>query len=220
MSLIKYINRLSLILNGFFVVIFVFLAIKNSEWLLQKFNSNEKKAPIVFFGDSIIKKGQWNKVLNRDDIQISGFGGFTTSHLVWLIDENVIDYQPKICFLEGGINDIGVGIPIERIKLNYKCLIDTLVSNNIIPVIQSTLYQENNPQSKIMVDSLNQFLKSYCSTNSLYFLDINSKLSNEKGLKSKYSRDGTHITESAYIVWGNEINKVLKDVNINFSHID
>lgn len=207
----KHIYNTSFFLNGVFIILIVLLRLKSKEEISRNL-IEETKVKIILFGDSIIKGGRWNKILERNDIKNSGFSGFTTSHLRWLINDNVIAYNPEICILEGGINDIGVGIPLERIKTNYRSLIDTLMSHNIEPFVQSTLYQVNNPESKILVDSLNHFLTNYCKQKDVFFLNINLKLSSDKGLKPKYSRDGTHITESAYLVWGNEIKEILNKI--------
>lgn len=214
----KLVYRLSLILNGVFIVVFLFLGFRNTLFQnnLEKEEKleTEEKVKIVMFGDSITKGGAWNDLLKRNDIKNCGFGGFTTSHLVWLIKGNVIDVKPEICFIKGGINDIGVGIPLSRTKTNYQSLIDTLIAHNIVPVIQSTLYQENNPKSKTQVDSLNNFLIDLCKTRQVTFLDINSKLSNDSGLKAEYSKDGTHLTEAAYKIWSQEVQAQLDIIEI------
>jgi alpha-glucosidase len=207
----KSICIISFILNGVFILFLLFFGLKYQDQLMNTFMDKKKKANIVFFGDSIIKEGKWNKLLDRSDIKNSGFSGYTTSHLNWLVTKHVISYHPEICFLEGGINDIAVGIPLKRIKANYKSLIDTLLAYEIEPIVQSTLYEENNNQSKILVDSLNNFLVDYCYQNSVRYLNINSELSTDIGLKPKYSRDGTHITEVAYRIWATKIQDLLKD---------
>ncbi|WP_170309964.1 hypothetical protein [Seonamhaeicola maritimus] len=43
-------------------------------------------------------------------------------------------------------------------------------------------------------------------------MDINSRLSSNHGLKKEFSRDGTHLNESAYIIWAEEIKSVLKTI--------
>ena len=177
-----------------------------------KATNNKKKVKIVFFGDSLTKRADWSKLLNRNDVKNSGFGGFTTSHFRWLIHSDVTDYKPDICFIEGGINDIGVGIPLKRTLYNYRCLIDTLLAHNITTVVQSTLYQENRPNTKILIDSLNNFLIDYCDQKSVHFLDLNRNLSDEDGLKHEYSLDGTHLKGDAYNIWSNEIQLILKDI--------
>lgn len=206
----KYFCQVSVILNGVFIILFILLGLKYKENIIQKLIDKREKATIVQFGDSIIKGGNWNDLLGRSDIKNSGFSGFTTSHLRWLIQKNVIEFNPEICLIEGGINDIGVGIPLERTMTNYKSLIDTLISNNITPIVQSTLYVVDDPYKRVMVDSLNNFLIEYCDQKSIKYLDINSKLSTDIGLKPEYSTDGTHINENAYYVWAKEIKEVLK----------
>ncbi|WP_282136837.1 GDSL-type esterase/lipase family protein [Seonamhaeicola maritimus] len=173
---------------------------------------DSQEVNIVIFGDSLIEEGDWNNLLNRNDIKKRGFRGFTTSHYRWILKDSVLNYSPKVCFISGGINDIGAGIPLKRIKTNYKNLINTFIEKKITLVVQSTLYQENNAFSKSMVDSLNTFLIDYCQNNKIEFLDINSRLSSNRGLKKEFSRDGTHLNESAYIIWAEEIKSALKTI--------
>ncbi len=175
-------------------------------------DQNDEKITIVMFGDSITKGGDWATLLGRSDVKNSGFPGFTTSHLVWLLKENVIDLAPRVCFLEGGINDIGVGIPLDRTKSNYRSLINGLLEHQITPVVQSILYQQDNPESKVQVDSLNSYLKAYCQNKNVYYLDINDKLSSQTGLKAQYTTDGTHINQEAYEIWASEVNNLLKSM--------
>ncbi|RKO72098.1 G-D-S-L family lipolytic protein [Sphingobacterium puteale] len=175
-------------------------------------DQHDEKITIVMFGDSITKGGDWATLLGRSDVKNSGFPGFTTSHLVWLLKENVIDLKPRVCFLEGGINDIGVGIPLKRTKSNYRSLIDGLKEHQIVPVVQSILYQQDNPESKVQVDSLNSYLNAYCQSKGIYYLDINTKLSSPTGLKAKYTTDGTHINQEAYGIWASEVRNLLKSI--------
>lgn len=200
----------SVIMNGILILLFLLLSIKYKDKIIEMMISQTGNTKIVMFGNSLTAQGNWNTLLRRSDIKNSGFNGYTTSHFVTLINSHVIDQKPKICFLEGGINDIMVGIPLKRIKSNFTELIDKLLENNIVPVVQSTLYQENNPQSKIQIDNLNNFLVQYCKSNDIIYLDINSKLSTNTGLKPEYSVDGTHINKEAYEIWAIEIKSVLE----------
>jgi len=179
------------------------------KWIAEQ---DDNKVQVVMFGDSITKGGDWTVLLRRDDVKNSGFPGFTTSHLVWLLKENVIDLSPRLCFLEGGINDIGVGIPLDRTKSNYRSLINGLKDHQITPVVQSVLYQQDNPESKVQVDSLNSYLKAYCQNMGVYYLDINARLSSQTGLKAQYTTDGTHINQEAYEIWAAEVNNLLKSI--------
>ena len=202
----KYIPEVLLFFIGSVLLAGVLTGFK---WMSDQ---NDEKITIIMFGDSITKGGDWATLLGRSDVKNSGFPGFTTSHLVWLLKENVIDLKPRVCFLEGGINDIGVGIPLERTKSNYRSLIDGLKEHQIVPVVQSILYQQDNPASKVQVDSLNSYLNAYCQSKGVYYLDLNTKLSSLAGLKAKYTTDGTHINQEAYGIWATEVRNLLKSL--------
>ena len=196
-----------------FIVIFtviIWLSFNYRERAIQEWIRYKKKANIVMLGDSHIKNGDWNNLLNRVDVKNSGFTGFTTSHLNFLVMNYVVEYNPKYCFIEAGINDILVGIPLERTKLNYTELINILQENNIQPIIISTIPQENNLETKILVDSLNLFLQDFSKSKSLKFLNLNEKISNQKDLNIAYSPDGTHLNPEVYKIWANAILELLR----------
>lgn len=93
-----------MLLNLSGLVTLVGFGFKFKERITQNLMRRKGKARIVFFGDSIIKNGPWNKILNRSDVLISGPGGFTTSHLIWCIKKGVVSYDPRVCFM--GANQI------------------------------------------------------------------------------------------------------------------
>lgn len=202
--------KISLIFNACFLILMVYVLIKYPKETRMEISKETQKINVVLFGDSRVAEVDWNALLDRKDVKNAGFRGFTSSHLRWILKENVLDLDPKICFISVGINDLGAGIPLERIKLNFRVLIDKLKGESITPVIQSVICQENNPKNNVMVDSLNAYLKSYCTLKSIHYLDINSKFSSVDGLKPEFSRDGTHLKASANVIWAEEIKDLLK----------
>jgi alpha-glucosidase len=174
---------------------------------------------IIMFGNSLIENGgDWAKRLNQADVRNSGRGGFTTSHFVWLLNDHVIKYKPKICFLEGGINDIGAGIPLERIKQNYQSMIDTLLAHHIRPVLNAVLYTnqpgqpEDRKRNADMIDDINTYLRKLSQENNIPMIDLNPQLSNDRTLASRYTTDGVHLTEKAYAIWVQAIQNVLSSI--------
>lgn len=171
---------------------------------------------VVMFGNSIIENGaDWNKWLQRGDVKNSGHGGFTTSHFVWLLFNDVIAYKPKICFLEGGINDIGVGIPVKRIKRNYRQMVDSLLANNIKPVLVQIVYvnqnDENENKKKAQaIDIINSYLNKLAQNKNIDIINLNQHLSKNKRIKKPFTTDGVHFTDSAYEIFANEVNNILK----------
>jgi hypothetical protein len=84
-----------------------------------------RNVSVVMLGNSITEYGgDWNARLGRTDIQNSGQGGYTTGQLIWLLDSCVIKDKPKYCFTMAGINDLSLGIPVDKVYTNYQIIID------------------------------------------------------------------------------------------------
>jgi len=210
----KFIFKISIILNCILIVGILFIGYKLRTKLYDKLAS-KKSYNIVMFGNSLTAGGKWNYDLNRFDIKNSGTGGFTTSHFVWILKGAVLQYNPKICFIEGGINDIGVGIPLSRTISNYNSIVDTLLKYHIEPVLQSTFYVNypNDSLTNLMnskVDSLNNYLSTLANIKGINYLNLNQFLSENGRLKKDLNRDGVHINEIGYKIWTREIEKILK----------
>jgi len=203
--------QISIVLNILFGIIIVFLGFKHVKKIIKN-NFSSQKVEIIMYGDSHIAYGNWEELLNRKDVLKQGFPGFTSSNLALMTKFKVIDYKPKICFIMVGINDIVAGIPLKRIKSNYKTILNDLKGNNIKPIIQSVLYQVNNPGNNILVDSINTFLVNYCVHNDMTYLDLNCKLSNPSSLKPENSTDGSHLNERGYKIWAKEIELTLNKI--------
>lgn len=170
---------------------------------------------IIMFGNSIIAGADWNELLERTDVRNSGRSGFTTSHYVMIMEDQVIKYRPDLCFIEGGINDIGVGIPLERVKLNFQKIVDRLLDEDITPILSSVIYvnykeEKLNRENEVMIDKINDFLQELAASKQIMYFDTNSFLSKNKRLKREFTTDGVHLTSSAYQIWAEEIKKILK----------
>lgn len=202
----------SALLNIIFVLVIILIGYRYFDKLYKKaFLKDQIK--IVMFGNSITAWGNWDELLDRDDVKVSGFPGYTSSHLSMLVDKNVIEYEPEICFVMVGINDLQVGIPIQRIQENYIQILADLKVKNIKPVVESVLYTVNNRVINYQVDSLNTFLVDYCKSNNVDFIDLNKTLSTASGLNPENSTDGIHLSSKAYQIWGEEIQNYLKSHN-------
>lgn len=118
---------------------------------------------------------------------------------------SVYRLKPKLCFIMAGINDIYADAPVDTIFRKYTQLIDTHREHKIVPIIQSTLHvnpkwkrtEEKNPD----VIRLNALLREYARSNSIEFIDLNTRLSTHAVLRDEYTTDGVHLTAAAYAVW-------------------
>jgi alpha-glucosidase len=203
---------ISILLNIFFLVLFLMFCYRFKRSIYSKLGIQLDKK-IVMLGDSLIENGKWDKLLGRNDVQNSGIGGFTTSHFLWLLEDKVLKFKPSLCYLEGGINDIGVGIPTARTLENINIIIDKLLQNGIQVILQSVIYTTDAERNRI-VDTLNSGYELIAKTKDIQYLDVNSVLSNKGMLKEEYSSDGTHITQKAYPAWAKIVAEHLRKMSI------
>ena len=184
-----------------------------------KFTPRSIRHDIVMFGDSRTQMGgDWTKKIRRKNVINAGFGGFTTSHFIWLVKPHVIDRHPSVCFLQGGSNDIGAGIPLERIEKNYIRLVDSLMAYNIKVVMHTVTYpNEKNAETQEfkveMTDKVNEVIRRLADQRGLPLIDLNPLLTENKRLREEYAIDNVHFTPAGYTVWAGEIDRILEENN-------
>lgn len=169
---------------------------------------------IVMLGDSLTYRTNWAMVLNQASVSNMGIDNDITE---WYVNRlnYVINLKPRICFIEGGINDLKKGISDEKIINNLKKITLFLKENNITPVLTSVLFvgQEHANAKKIneSVNRLNTKIKKISIEENVHLIDLNPTLAMNGFLSSEYGlSDGIHLNEKAYTIWGREIIKILK----------
>ena len=167
---------------------------------------------VVMLGNSHTYNANWNELLNRRNIANRGIvGDITTGYLQRL--GYVYGMNPKICFIEGGVNDVYANYSAGQIFDNYVNIIDTIRSFDIIPVIQSTMFVAkawpNSSEKNLEIKKLNALLSEYASKQSIIFLDINSLVSANGFLTDSLTYDGIHLNANGYSFWVPEVEKVL-----------
>ncbi len=188
------------------------LAIQRIDRILEQ---SPGRVSIVMLGNSITENGgDWNARLGRNDIRNSGQGGYTTGQLCWLLDSCVIKVKPEYCFIMAGINDLSLGIPVEKTYADYKAIVDTLLARDIRPIVQSTLHQKGNPGGNARVDYLNHLLEAYCNEKDILFIDLNRVMTDQNGLLEDFTTDGTHLTEKGYEVWTEKLRWILDQLHL------
>lgn len=198
-----------LLIGAFLVLAFVY-----RDKILQRFVAMKGNPAIVMYGNSITAQGKWVELLGRTDVMNNGLPGQTTYHFLQLLKTHVINLHPKICFVKGGINDITVGVSLEKVQENYKAILEAIQKNHIIPVVTLTTYEQNDLYSKKEVDKLNRFLVGYCEERNITYIDLNRFISDSTGLKAEFAVDKTHLNQKAYAIWAKEVQKVLNQKGI------
>jgi lysophospholipase L1-like esterase len=171
----------------------------NISQVISFYGKFDCKNKIVFIGDSITRRMDWNELLGRKDIVSKGINSDTTNGVLDRVDF-YLNQKPKGIFLMIGINDINRNIGMDTIKTNYSKIIDKILSNNVQLFIQSTL-NTNTMERNNKIEILNKFLAEQCKLKSIPYIDVNEKLSENNMLSPKYSNDGLHLNKDGYIVW-------------------
>jgi lysophospholipase L1-like esterase len=163
-----------------------------------------KKFKIVMLGDSMTYGVDWNELLSRSDVANRGVEGDLTEGFRNRLSD-IYNLNPEICLIMGGINDISSGIPVEEIFANFTKIIEDLQANQIIPIIQSTLFvsrmSANWKEKNEKVNELNGLLMNYAKANDISFIDINKELSNNGALEPPYTYNGMHLVGKGYEKW-------------------
>jgi len=156
---------------------------------------------IAMLGNSLTAYADWNELLGRNDVQNFGVADFSVKQLSWLLDQWVIPSKPRFCFINGGQEDIMLGVPLERMAEDYSMILDSLKHNGIKPVVQSTLMRWEDSEANRQTEKINQLLTAICRERNIDFINLNTVLSGKNGLKPQYTTDGMHLNSKGYELW-------------------
>ena len=177
----------------------------------QTQTTTEMTTNIVMLGNSITAAGNWQEILQRDDVFNGGQPGWTTQQLSWVIKDFILPKKPVLCFFTGGINDYTLGITTERIYQNCVMVMDSIKKCGTNPVWTTTLYQRGNTPTNREIDKLNDKMKQFCDEQNYDFVDLRPFLCNESDILDEYVQDdNTYLKEAAYPQWAKAIQPVIK----------
>jgi len=201
----------SLLLNALLLLLIVGYGYHKRENIIQKIIEKNQKAKIVIFGNSHTARGDWSVLLKRFDVKRSGHGGFSSAQLCRLIQEDIIRFEPIICFVQMGGNDIhSKNFSADTVISNFSKLVTRLREHDIKPVVQSLFYRTNDVTYNHTVDTLNSMLIEFCRSNNVNFLDINSSLNANGPDTENYVEDGIHLSKKGYKIWAKEVGQYLE----------
>ena len=168
---------------------------------------------VIFFGDSITDIWNLPESFPGKPYVNRGIGGQTTSQMLVRYRQDVIDLRPKVVVILAGTNDIaGNSGPIanEDIEANYASMAELARVHNIRVIFSSVLPVSNytprsqdffaqRPMTRIL--ALNDWLKNYCATNNLIYLNYFPAMSDDKGLLRKdLADDGLHPNKAGFAI--------------------
>lgn len=192
-------------------------------YLIKRLNPEPTNPAIILIGDSLIRMGNWTKLLNRTDLMNRGMGGETLSQIHERLNQ-LANTTARIAFVEGGINDLPPS-DADTLFGEYQEITTVFQSKQVILVVTSLVYISSRAAKKYpwrsdwraintQVTILNEKLKAFCAEKNIEFIDLNSLLSDSMQLKAEYTTDGVHLTKSAYHIWAREVIRVLQKYQI------
>lgn len=201
------------------LVIFCSLFITCCKKTMHK-NKSSNKVDAILIGNSIIEYwGMSNTSFFSDNnYERKGIAGQTTNQILARFDTDVININPSVVVIEGGINDIAENKSLydpKQTLTNIKLMAEKANSMNIKIVLSSLLptdsihWNPNLTEISTKVSELNSQIKAYADERGFIYADLYSKLadSNGKTMMPEYTIDGVHLSESGYKV----IEPIIKD---------
>lgn len=162
---------------------------------------------IVFAGDSHTQRFDVAEYFPGYNIKDRGIDKDISLGLLKRVDQ-ITHGHPKKIFIEIGFNDLWFNFTADTIINHIKTIIDTIKikSPGSEIYVNSIFPCSNNDGSidfRVLVPILNTKLKRLCNSYDIPYIDINSKLNDNKdGLNHKYDAgDGIHLNGLGYLVW-------------------
>lgn len=163
-----------------------------------------RKAHIVFIGDSITARGEWQEFFPDKVVLNRGIDSDVTEGVLNRLPV-IIRTQPEKIFIMIGINDLRQGISSSATLDYYEQILETLTTalpdceiyvQSILPVHSSTGIANKD------VQALNTSIQALAAKHGITYIDLYSLLADENNdLPVAYSIDGVHMTGDAYQIW-------------------
>jgi lysophospholipase L1-like esterase len=171
-----------------------------------------QKNEIVFLGNSITERAEWQEILADSKFPIvnRGVGGDNSFGILARMDE-ILASKPKAIFLMDGINDQFRKLPHETSIYNYKRIIQKIKRESpktkiylqsALPINEEMTTEPYTKGRNVLVPELNKKLKQLANDENITFINICPLFEDGEGkLKREITMDGIHLKAKAYIDW-------------------
>jgi lysophospholipase L1-like esterase len=218
-------------LLNLFCIVFIYTNAQKAKWdstyrpglyefkvqLYQSYPHSKKD--IVFLGNSITDRVDWNELLGMRHVRNRGISGDITYGVLQRLDE-VIDGQPKRVFILIGINDVSRNIPDSLIANNYRLIVQRIKAGSprtkiyfqtLMPVNNEFTQFKSHYNKDEHILWLNEQIKKMGEQYNIEIIDLYPHfLNSENKLDKKYTLDGLHPNAEGYKVWVAILKKYLK----------
>lgn len=169
---------------------------------------------VVMVGDSLTAGCNWPAEVPEHQLINQGVGGWTTAQMLANLGR-VIEAQPEVVFIQGGINDLSLKIAPEVILENHReiwrRLAESLPNAKLYVVSLLPVADERFPGVNAKVRQVNQRLSAEAPARGVGFIDIYPLMTDSGNqLKEEYHWDGIHLRPEGYAPWLTAVRETLK----------
>jgi lysophospholipase L1-like esterase len=173
---------------------------------------------IVMYGNSMVQKIQWQELLNRCDVSNRGVNVDLTTGILARVQE-ATRLHPKIVFIEGGINDVDARIDPATIVKNLTTTAKQIEAAGIRPVLMHitkvTSQYPGYVDVNTRISEVNKLISQQATEHNWDLVNLNPAIAANGALDSAYARaDGCHLRSNAYLVWKEQILRILNKYKI------
>ncbi|WP_186430875.1 GDSL-type esterase/lipase family protein [Clostridium sp. BSD9I1] len=170
------------------------------------------KQDIVFLGDSLTDRNEWQEYFKNNSIKNRGIDGDTTCKLLERLG-SITKGKPSKMFIMVGTNDLNNGKSIEYIVDNYNKIIKEIKSDSpetkiyiqsVLPVNEE-MNRSNRKNKDIFL--LNSKIREVADSYSVQYIDLIPHLSKNNELIKEFTIDGVHLKSDGYQMWTKAIGK-------------
>lgn len=175
----------------------------------------------VFIGNSITE--MWFETdpqfFTSNNYVGRGIGGQTTSQFLLRFRGDVLDLNPQVLVINGGINDIAQNAGTYNPEFtfgNIKSMAEIAQANGITVILTSVLPAANIPWNDAIVDvptkiiELNKNIKEYADNNGITYVDYYSQMVDPSlAMITGYTTDNVHVNGTGYKVMEKLINEAI-----------
>lgn len=165
---------------------------------------------IVFFGDSITRRGHFDKLFPDQTICNLGLGSDT---IVGMTDRvsMISAVSPETVFVMGGINSLRDNT-LEATIDEYTTMLSNIADNcnssvyviSVLPISKSK--SETLGCSSKTITQFNESLQAISAKFDFPYIDLYSKFVDDNGfMNTNLTTDGVHLTDTAYKIWADTI---------------
>lgn len=182
--------------------------------MLKEYEPHGETADIVFFGDSLTYRGDWQPLSKTLKIANRGIDGDRIDGLEARLDQ-VVALKPKTLFLLVGINDLGERAPKE-VCADYARLLDRIQQalpetriyvQSLLPVRTDMRSLPDNRQ----LEQVNRSIRQMAEDRGMEYIDLFFSMLDRPSwqLAYDYQLDGLHLSKEGYAVWQERIRPLI-----------